>query len=258
MASGPNFADSNNPRPMLRVGQPNSVGDVEITDFMFSTRGQAPGAVLVEWNIRGNAQGSAGMWDSHFRVGGFQGSQLKFEDCPKGSILPDRCSCVHTLLHVTPSGSGIFENVWAWTADHDLDNGEAQSQITIFAGRGVLVESTEGPVWLYGTQSEHNIFYQYQISNARNVFLTMIQGETPYWQANPKAPQPFTPSAQYKDPTYAHCPGTSQTCALSYGLRVHDSANVYLYGAGLYNFFNDYDQVTTKKPSRKLFSHVRS
>jgi len=181
------------------------------------------------------------MWDSHFRVGGFEGSQLKYADCPKGPILPDQCACVFMLLHVTASGSGYFENIWAWTADHDLDDAQHQSQITIFAGRGVLVESTEGPVWLYGTQSEHNVFYQYQVSNARNVFMTMIQGETPYWQPGPKAPQPFPVLTQYHDPTYDWCPPNSATCALSYGLRVHDSENVYLYGAGLYNFFNDYD-----------------
>ncbi len=30
-------------------------------------------------------------------------------------------------------------------------------------------------MWLYGTQSEHNVFSQYQLTNARNVFMTMIQ-----------------------------------------------------------------------------------
>lgn len=133
--------------------------------------------------------------------------------------------------------------------DHDLDNGLAQSQISIYTGRGVLVESTDGPTWLYGTQSEHNVFYQYQLSNTKNVFMTMVQSETPYWQPGPQAPQPFTPNPVFNDPTYEHCAPGSATCFLSYGLRAHDSSSIYIYGAGLYNFFNNYDQVnyTTTK-----------
>lgn len=79
------------------------------------------------------------MWDSHFRVGGFQGSELQVAQCPKGQGAVPECMGVHTLLHITPSGSGLFENVWAWVADHDLDNHLAQGQISIYTGRGVLV-----------------------------------------------------------------------------------------------------------------------
>lgn len=78
-----------------------------------------------------------------------------------------------------------MENVWAWTGDHDLDNHLTQGQISIYTGRGVLIEANPGPVWLYGVQSEHNVLYQYQLSNARNIFMTMIQSETPYWQPRP-------------------------------------------------------------------------
>lgn len=49
------------------------------------------------------------------------------------------CEGAHTLLHITATGSGYFENVWAWTADHDLDNHLAQGQISIYVGRGVVV-----------------------------------------------------------------------------------------------------------------------
>jgi len=34
------------------------------------------------------------------------------------------------LLHVAQTGSGYFENVWAWTADHDLDAGVSQGQVS--------------------------------------------------------------------------------------------------------------------------------
>lgn len=242
MANGPNFQDEQNPQPMIRVGSPGEVGTVEITDIMFSTKGANPGAILVEWNMKGSSPGAAGMWDSHFRVGGFAGSELQFSQCPKGQGAVPQCISAHMLLHLTSTSSALLENVWAWTGDHDLDNGLAQSQISIYTGRGVLVEGS-GPNWLYGTQSEHNVLYQYQLSAASNVFLTMIQSETPYWQPGPKAPSPFMfVNADYDDPSYDHCDPASVTCAMSWALRAHSSSYVYLYGAGLYNFFNNYDQ----------------
>lgn len=71
--------------------------------------------------------------------------------------------------------------------------------------------------------------------------MTMIQSETPYWQPRPVAPEPFTPSTQLDDPNYAHCNGRPQ-CQMSYSVNAKRSQNVYLYGAGMYNFFYDYDQ----------------
>jgi len=236
------FKDAMNPAAVLKVGEPGQTGNVEITDIMFGTKGAQPGAVLVEWNIKQGAQGSAGMWDSHFRVGGTDGSDLQVPQCPKGQNAIPACNGAHTLLHITPSGNGYFENVWAWTADHDLDNHLAQGQISIYTGRGVLIESADGPVWLYGTQSEHNVFSQYQLMNARNVFMTMIQSETPYWQPGPPAPQPYTPDPKYSDPEYSHCTPGDVRCPMSYAIRAAGCSNIYLYGAGMYNFFNNYDQ----------------
>jgi len=243
MAGGTSyFQDEMNPRPVLKVGDPGQTGNVEISDLMFSTKGAQPGAILLQWNIREASQGSAGVWDCHFRVGGHAGSNLQVPQCPSGQGAVRQCEGVHTLLHISASGSGYFENVWAWTADHDLDNHLAQGQISIYTGRGVVVESVDGPVWLYGTQSEHNVFSQYQITNARNVFMTMIQSETPYWQPAPRAPAPFNPNAVFSDPTYSHCSAADFRCPLSYAIVAKRSSYVYLYGAGMYNFFNNYDQ----------------
>jgi len=236
------FQDAMNPQPMLKVGEPGQTGSVEITDLFFASRGPQPGAILVQWNIRQSSQGSAGFWDSHFRVGGHAGSNLQVPQCPRGQGAIPACNGVHTLLHIT--GSGYFDNVWAWTADHDLDFREQDisGQVSIYTGRGVLVEDTQGPVWLYGTQSEHNVFSQYQLTNARNVFMTMIQSETPYWQPGPPAPSPYTPDPNFDDPTYAHCTPGDVRCPMSYSIRAKNCQNVYLYGAGMYNFFNNYDQ----------------
>jgi glucan 1,3-beta-glucosidase len=242
MAGGAAFQNEMQPQPMLKVGEPGQTGSVEITDLFFASKGAQPGAILVQWNIAQSSNGAAGLWDSHFRVGGFQGSELNVNNCPRGQGAVPQCNGVHTLLQIAATGSGYFENVWAWTADHDLDNQLAQGQISIYTGRGVLVESTNGPVWLYGTQSEHNVFSQYQLTNARNVFMTMIQSETPYWQPGPPAPSPYTPNPVFDDPTYGHCAPGDVRCPMSYAIRAKGCTNVYVYGAGMYNFFNNYDQ----------------
>jgi hypothetical protein len=156
------------------------------------------------------------------------------------------CEGVHTLLRLTASSSAYLENIWAWTADHDLDDGELQRQVSIYTGRGILIESNDGPVWLYGVQSEHNTLYQYQLANANNVMMSMIQSETPYWQPVPNAPHPFPTQSTWNDPTYDHCFTTDDMspnrCAMAWALRSIGSSNVYIYGAGLYNFFYDYSQ----------------
>ncbi|KAF3230217.1 hypothetical protein TWF191_010915 [Orbilia oligospora] len=83
MATGPNFEDMKKPYVAVRVGKIDDVGDIEITDVMFTARGPTAGAVLVEWNVKAASQGSAGMWDCVIRVGGAHGSRLQAADCPK-------------------------------------------------------------------------------------------------------------------------------------------------------------------------------
>ena len=164
----------NNPHVMVRVGKPGDVGTVEIQDLIFTTQGATAGVVLMEWNMAASSAGAVAMWDSHFRVGGALGSQLQAAHCPKlsGSI-NNNCIAGSMLLHVTKTSSAYLENVWAWVADHDLDSGPAQTQIDIYVARGILIESTRA-TWLYGTASEHCVFYQYQLSNAENVFMGMV------------------------------------------------------------------------------------
>jgi glucan 1,3-beta-glucosidase len=49
-------------------------------------------------------------------------------------------------MHITSVASGVYlENVWLWTADHDLDTGN-DIQISVYTGRGLLVEGEN--VWL--------------------------------------------------------------------------------------------------------------
>ncbi|KAJ5624893.1 Exo-1-3-beta-D-glucanase [Penicillium lagena] len=242
MASGSNFQDEQNPVPALQIGQSGDVGSVEMSDLIITTKGPAPGAILVEWNVAASSQGSAGMWDVHVRVGGAAGTELQSSNCPKTphAITKPKASCIAAflLLHITEKASAYIENAWMWTADHELDLPD-HSQINVYTGRGVLIES-QGPVWMWGTASEHHQLYNYQVSNAQNVFMGLIQTETPYYQSNPNALTPFTPQSSWNDPTFETC--TTNSCRKSWGLRVMGSQDLYIYGAGLYSFFENYAQ----------------
>lgn len=127
MAGGTAFKDQANPKPVFQVGQPGDTGNVEISDLIFQTLGAQPGAILMEWNLAGSSQGSAGMWDVHFRVGGTAGTQLQSSTCSKNPNVVQKakpeCIGAFLLLHVTATGSLYVENNWFWVADHELDLG---------------------------------------------------------------------------------------------------------------------------------------
>ncbi|KAK0648213.1 hypothetical protein B0T16DRAFT_444342 [Cercophora newfieldiana] len=115
------------------------------------------------------------------------------------------------------------------------------TQIDIYLGRG----ESKGPVWL-GTASEHCILYQYQTYNAQNIFMGMIQTESPYYQVTPKAPTPFPVSTVFpEDPKFGlSSDPASRRCAVSWAVRILNSANIYIYGAGLYSWFQQYPLIT--------------
>ena len=244
-ANGSNFGDPTNPRPVFQIGQPGDSGAVEMSDMVFGNMGPAPGAVLIEWNLQ-SAQGASGMWDVHARVGGYNGTfqgmncyhneNITYAD--KSQDYKTECQGVFTMMHITTSATGAYlENTWFWTADHSLDTG-GSPQIDIYTGRGVLIESA-GPTWLYGTASEHSVLYNYQLSGAKNIWMGMIQSETPYFQPNPVAPQGISGTLP-SDPTF-NCQADDTTCD-AWGLRVINSASVFVYSGGLYSFFNNYGQ----------------
>lgn len=152
LSAGAFFNDMNNPQPVVKVGNPGSVGRVEWSDMVVSSQGAQSGAILIEWNLAGEPNSRpSGMWDVHTRVGGFAGSNLQVANCPTTPGSPDinqACVGAYMSMHVTPSAGGLYlENVWLWTADHDLED-QSNTQITIFSGRGLYVESTNGPIWL--------------------------------------------------------------------------------------------------------------
>jgi len=180
-------------------------------------------------------QAGAGMWDSHIRVGGAVGTNLELAQCPSiGTCGIDNCFSDFLSLHLTPLSTAYLEGTWVWVADHDLD-GDGTSQLNIYSGRGILSESW-GPVWMIGTASEHHALYQYNLVNANAHYIGFLQSETPYYQPTPAPPAPFSVNPLFKDPTF------SPTNPAAWALNVCNCRDILLFGAGLYSFFQDYNQ----------------
>ncbi|KAK8029707.1 pectin lyase-like protein [Apiospora rasikravindrae] len=241
MGYGDKFSDEMQPRPIVEVGRKGDIGIFEMQNMMVTVRGATAGAIAIRWNVHESSQGSTGLWDTHVRVGGAQGSDLSVENCPKqlGHVEP-HCKAASLLMHLAPGSTAYLENVWLWVADHDMDK-VTQDQIDVYSARGLLIESDHA--WLWGTSVEHNTFYQYQLSNARDVVMGMIQTESPYYQPAPKAPAPFSPGLFSNDPTFTDCiADTTSGCATSWAVRIIDSSSIYVLGAGVYSWFNDYSQ----------------
>ena len=240
VAFGPAFSDENSPKVMVRVGAtPGQVGDVEMQDLLFTTKGSTAGAVLLEWNMAADAQGSAALWDCHVRIGGATGTDLT------PGIAPG-CNAASLMMHIKPGASGYFENMSLWAPDHMIDDPDLEDannsmvQNSVHAARGSLIENTAS-VWLYATASEHAVYYQYNFHNASNIFTTMIQSESSSYQ--PK----FT-SAVGKfpgDPDYTCAPGDDDEfngCDASWGVIMRGCEDILIASAGLYSWFSKYTQ----------------
>jgi hypothetical protein len=243
LSSGAFFASASSPKPVVQVGaRGGETGRVEWSNTIVSTRGAQPGAILIEYNLASPTSAPSGLWDVHTRIGGFAGSDLQLAQCAKtpdtvvtAGNLQEECVAAFMSMHVTRSAAALYmENCWIWVADHDIEEGADNQQITVYAGRGLLVDGSQGPLWLVGTSVEHHQFYEYQFVGAKDVFMGQIQTETAYYQPNPDANLPFTALEAYHDPVLAE--GES-----GWGLRVVDSTGLVVYGAGLYSFFDNYD-----------------
>ncbi|EPS33177.1 putative exo-beta-1,3-glucanase [Penicillium oxalicum 114-2] len=242
MATGGKFSSITTPVPVMQIGKAGESGSIEWSDMIVSTQGSAPGAVLIQWNLA--AATGSGMWDVHTRVGGFTGSQQQAVQCPTSAAVSASCEVAYMSMHITSGASGAYlENVWLWTADHDLDDG-ANTQISVYTGRGLLVEGKN--IWLIGTGVEHHSLYQYQFSGANSIMAGFIQTETPYYQPIPDAAHsPYPTNSALHDPTFTNCLGGNCNAL---GLRVLNSQSVNIYGAGLYSFFNHYSTACSTFP----------
>jgi hypothetical protein len=117
-----------------------------------------------------------------------------------------------------------------------------QVQNSIYNARGFLIESTAA-TWLYGTASEHSVYYQYNINNAKYLFAGMIQTKSPYYQPTPTPPAPFANDvgAFSSDPSFS-CKAGEAGCDESWAVMIRNSEDVFIAGAGLYSWFSTYSQ----------------
>jgi hypothetical protein len=131
-----------------------------------------------------------------------------------------------------------------------------QIQTSVYVARGFLVESTK-PTWLYGTASEHSVFYQYQFYQAKLVVAGMIQSEQPYYQPTPPPPQPYKDAVGSfnSDPTFP-CNDT-EPCDEGWALRVIDSNDITILGGGLYSWFKTYTQECGRSSVHPLLRVIR-
>lgn len=115
--------------------------------------------------------------------------------------------------------------------------------ISVYSARGLLVES-QGPVWLFGTASEHSVMYQYNFNSAVNVFAGLLQTESPYYQPSPKAPAPFEKQVFVfdSDPAFICDSGDPIGCDSAWGLIITNSTNVHVAAAGIYSWFSTYSE----------------
>ncbi|KAG8717573.1 hypothetical protein FRC09_014054 [Ceratobasidium sp. 395] len=238
IGGGKKFADQEKPRVMIEVGCEGDTKPVQMSNLVLSTRSGSGGAIVLQWNVGAprRQKDMSGMWDVHIRLGGFTGSDIQVDNClatNRDHSVKD-CTAAFLAMHLTKNAAVYMEGGWIWTADHDLDD-PLQQQIDVYTGRGVLIESCSGPVWIVGGASEHHAIYQYNLVDTKNVYLGLVQTESPYWQPTPKPPKPFSISKKYKDPKLTKGPA-------AWALSITESSDVYVYGAGFYNFFRSYNQ----------------
>lgn len=72
--------------------------------------------------------------------------QQQVAQCPTSAAVSAACEVSYMSMHITSSASNVYlENVWLWTADHDLDD-PSNARISVYSGRGLLVEGKN--IWL--------------------------------------------------------------------------------------------------------------
>ena len=101
------------------------------------------------------------------------------------------------------------------------------------------------------------MLYQYGLIEASNVFMSMIQTESPYYQgsANTHAPLPFDQVVSFSgDPSWSDCGSAILTCNMTWAVVVETSSDIFINGAGLYSWFQNYDEscVNTANCQQKI------
>lgn len=202
-----------------------------MTDMVVEPGNVYPGAKLVEINMAGEP-GDIGIWDCVFRTGGTASANNQATQCNTAGA---ECKSAWGMLHITSRASAYLENVWGWNADHAIDPTPGANGTSLQTGRGALIESIR-PTFLVGVSMEHCSFYSVHSYNAQNLYLGMIQDETPYWQRDNPAPSNWMPNRKYHDPDFSHCASGDINCHLAFGLNFDGGSDIFSYGSGVWTF----------------------
>ncbi|KAI0442034.1 glycoside hydrolase family 55 protein [Xylaria telfairii] len=234
--NGANFKDSNNPRPVVAIGNGGDVGTAQIQDMRFTVSDVLPGAIIVQFNMAGSSPGQVALWNSMITVGGTRGASALTNACtdPK-----NECKAAFLGMHFAPTSSAYVENVWNWVADHIAESFSGGSSI---AGKGgALVESTKG-TWLHALGSEHWWLYQLNLRNANNVLVSMLQSETNYDQGDHVQQTPPAPWVadvnNWGDPDFSWCSGGDTRCRMGFANYINGGSNIYTYASASWAFFS--------------------
>ncbi|KAK3321756.1 glycoside hydrolase family 55 protein [Apodospora peruviana] len=234
-ATGNKFMDAKKPTAMVKIGNPGDIGIAQMSDFIFTVADILPGAVMVEVNMAGTTPGDVGFFNCHFRIGGARGSKLS--GSAKCGNTPQTCMAARLSAHLTSTSSSYWENMWSWTADHDLDGSGSGVTYPGSAG-GFLVEAQNG-TWMLGIGIEHNVLYQLNIHQAKNVFVGLQQSEAAYWQGTGNtllAPAPWKDSSLPSDPDFSWCAASDAQCRMGLYQLVTKSSDINMYSSGFWNF----------------------
>ena len=233
---GAYFQDAQNPKPVVQVGTPGSVGRAQIQDMRFTVGDVLPGAIIVQFHMAGNAPGDVAIWNSLITVGGTRGASPLTNACRDPA---NQCKAAFLGLHLAKTSSVYVENVWNWVADHVAEDFDGGSSFA--AGRGALVEANKG-TWLHGLGSEHWWLYQLNLHKAENVLVTLLQSETNYDQGdnNPMVvPAPWTvDEAGWGDPTFAWCDVGDKRCRMGPANYITGGKEIHTYASASWAFFS--------------------
>ncbi|KAI2642512.1 glycoside hydrolase family 55 protein [Xylaria nigripes] len=233
--NGDNFKDENHPRPVVAVGNGGDVGIAQIQDMRFTVSDVLPGAIIVQFNMAGNAPGDVALWNSLVTVGGTRGADALAGACGNPWA---QCKAAFLGIHMAPTSSPYVDNVWNWVADHISENFNGGTNI---AGKGgVLVESTKG-AWLHALGSEHWWLYQLHIRNAQKVMVSLLQSETNYDQGDHTPQIPPAPwvadVVNWADPDFRWCAGGDTRCRMGLANYINGGADIFTYASASWVFF---------------------
>ncbi|RFU25957.1 hypothetical protein B7463_g10389, partial [Scytalidium lignicola] len=216
-AAGTVWKDQTAPKAVVQFGSASDSITSQMMDFIIEPGHVYEGAKMVE------VLGDVAMYDVVMRIGGSQASSALSSSC---NDVSNPCRAAFISLHVTTSGSGYFENVWGWGADHAVDGGGVSA---VGSGRGALIESTR-PSFFVGVAMEHHVFYAFKTTNAQNVFFGMLQTEGPYWQTSSVAPSTWGVNSAYHDPNFSNCAAGDIHCRLQFDMHVDGGSHIFSYG----------------------------